>query len=48
MKTPMTFRLAAAVASLVITLSLFSAVVAEATPPVADSQLAQAPTPLVR
>lgn len=42
MNTPITHRLAAAVASIAITFTLFSAVVAEAEPPVAGSLLAQA------
>ena len=50
MNTPLTHRLAAAVASIVITFSLFSAVVSEADPPVPGSLLAQAQatTPVVR
>ena len=42
MNTPLTYRLAAACASVVITFSLFSAVVAEAEPPVSTLLLAQA------
>jgi hypothetical protein len=50
MNTPLTHRLAAAALSIVITFSLFSAVVAEAEQPVANTLLAraQASTPIVR
>ena len=47
MKTPLTLRLAAAVASMTITLSLLSAVFAMAEPPVANSLLAQADTAVI-
>jgi hypothetical protein len=42
MNTPLTHRFAAALASVVITFSLFSAVVSEAEPPVSGPLLAQA------
>jgi len=50
MNTPLTHRFAAALASVVITFSLFSAVVAEAEPPVSGPLLAQAAmtTPVIR
>ena len=48
MNTPLTHRFAAALASVAITISLFSAVVSEAEPAAAGSMLAQAATPLVR
>ena len=48
MNTPLSYRLAAAVASIAITFSLFSAVVGQAEPPVAGSLLAQAGTATVR
>jgi hypothetical protein len=48
MNTPLTHRFAAAAASIVITFSLFSAVIAEAEPPVSGSLLAQATAPVVR
>jgi hypothetical protein len=48
MNTPLTFRLAAAVASVVITFSLLSGVATMAKPPVASVQLAQAGSVLVR
>jgi len=48
MNTPLNFRLAAAVASMVMTFSLFSAVVANAEPPASGSLLAQAAAPTVR
>jgi len=48
MNTPLTHRLAAAVASIAVTFVLFSAVVAQATPPVAGSLLAQADIAILR
>ena len=48
MNTPLTHRFAAALASVAITISLFSAVVSEAEPPATGSMLAQAATPIVR
>ncbi len=48
MKTPITLRLAATVASVAITWSLLTAVFAMAEPPVANSLLAQADTVIVR
>lgn len=50
MNTPLTHRFAAALASVVITFSLFSVVVTEAEPPVSGPQLAQAAmtTPVIR
>jgi hypothetical protein len=50
MNTPLTHRVAAAIASIAITFTLFSAVVSEAKPPVSGSLLAQAQatTPSVR
>ena len=44
MNTPLTHRFAAALASIVITFSLFSAVVAEGEPPISGPLLAQAVT----
>ncbi len=44
MKTPLTFRLSAAFASVAITCALLTAVFAMAEPPVANSLLAQADT----
>ena len=46
MNTPLTHRFAAALASVAITFSLFSAVVAEAEPPATGSMLAQVATPI--
>jgi hypothetical protein len=48
MNTPLRFRLFAAVASMVITFSLLSAVAGLAKPPVANVQLAQAAAVVVR
>jgi len=48
MTTPLTHRLAAALVSVAITFSLFSAVVAEAEPSAANQLLAQAATAVVR
>ena len=47
-RTPLNFRLAAAVASVAITFSLLSAVFALAQPPAASTLLAQAGTVTVR
>jgi hypothetical protein len=48
MNTPLTFRLAAAAASVVITFSLLSGIATMAKPRVADVQLAQAAATIVR
>ena len=48
MNTPLTHRFAAALASVAITFSLFSAVVAEAELSAANPLLAQASTTIVR
>ncbi len=48
MHTPLNLRLAAAAASIAITLSVLSGMAALAKPPVASVQLAQAATPTVR
>ena len=48
MNTPLTFRLASALASVVITFSLLSAIATMAKPPVANVQIAQAVTAIVR
>jgi hypothetical protein len=48
MNTPLNIRFAAAIASLVITLSLLSGIAAMAKPPVADVLLAQSAVTVVR